>query len=341
MTDLDIRRLDPRDEAAVKRVHAVMDLVDRHDTPENASVSEQRFARGLEHPPPGSESRFYYAEAGGEVVGYISAYMPTADNRQYLEAELAVHPDRRERGIGSALLDYLLAFANAEERTELIVTARIAWEGGAERSGTGARFLERRGLAAALTEVDRRLTVADLDAETEQRLWDEAAAASGDYDLVSWTGRAPEEYLEGLARIDSRIFEEIPLGDVVLQPRTLDVERIRARDDRSELIRATPVRTIAVHRETGHIAAHTAIYTFAGETDADQAITIVDPDHRGRRLGLGAKLANLRLLRQALPHVELVWAGNADSNAQMVSINDRLGYQVVDALICYKRKQEA
>ncbi|MDA1360003.1 GNAT family N-acetyltransferase [Glycomyces luteolus] len=337
----EIRRILPAERELLLQVHEVFEAVRAAETPELAPVPAERYAGALEHPPPNSELQCRAAVEDGKVLGQLWIYLPHKENTHYVEAELAVRPDHRRRGAGTALLEHLLRFARDEHRSELVVTVRTAVDGGPSRPDTGARFLEKRGFTSALTEIHRNLELGDLDQTTESRLWDESITAAADYELVSWIGRCPEQYVEGLGRIDSQIFAEIPLGDLDLRPRTVDADFVRTREDRAEAQGHTLVRTIAVHRATGEVAANTVIYVHAGEEHAGQAITIVDPAHRGHRLGLLAKIANLRQLREHHPGVTTIWTGNADTNANMVAINDRLGFRPVDALVSYKRKLDA
>jgi GNAT superfamily N-acetyltransferase len=303
-------------------------------------VDEDHYAGALRNPPPNATFRCYTAVEDGAALGLAWIYLPLKDNVHYAEVELAVHPGHRRRGVGTRLLDHVLGLAREERRSELIALARTAVAGGPARPDTGARFLERRGFTAALTEIDRSLTIADLDPADEDRLWREAAAAAEDYEVVQWTGRCPEEYLEGLGRIDSMIFAEIPLGDIDLRPRIVDTDFIRTRERNAEAVGDAIVRTIAVHKGSGEVAANTVIYVHGDQAHARQAITIVDPAHRGHRLGLLVKLANLRRLRAHFGHVTTLWTGNADTNANMVAINDLLGYRPVDARVSYKRTIE-
>jgi GNAT superfamily N-acetyltransferase len=335
---MEIRLVDPADDAAIGRAHALQEAVRAFDFPQLAPESRRAFAGFLTLPSPGSQSRCYLAEAGGVVLGALVVHLLDKENAHYAECELAVHPDHRGRGVGTALHDHLLEVARDEGRSELVVVGRVAVAGGPSRSDAGVRFLERRGFTSALVEVERRLELAGIDPDAEERLRREAAAAAADYDLVSWVGRCPEPYLEGLGRIDSSIFAEIPLGDVDLRPRTIDAAYIRAREERAEAAGNAIIRTIAVPKGTKDVAANTLIYAPEGQTDARQAITIVDPAHRGHRLGLLVKLANLRQLREHVPEVTRVWTGNADTNANMVAINDLLGFRPVDAQVCYKRR---
>jgi GNAT superfamily N-acetyltransferase len=59
--------------------------------------------------------------------------------------------------------------------------------------------------------------------------------------------------------------------------------------------------------------------------------TLVRSDHRGHRLGLLMKLANLRQVRERSPQTRFLNTWNAESNAPMVSVNERLGFVVVEA----------
>ena len=54
--------------------------------------------------------------------------------------------------------------------------------------------------------------------------------------------------------------------------------------------------------------------------------------HRGHRLGLLLKVAMLELLAEREPQLETIETFNADANAQMVGINETLGFQVTGRL---------
>ncbi|GAB3659523.1 GNAT family N-acetyltransferase [Glycomyces tarimensis] len=338
---MEIRRLDPGDTLQAERAFALLELVHAAETPESPMPPKRYFAGEMRHPPPHSQLRGYLAVDADEVLGYLRLYLPMKSNAHYAEAEITVHPGHRRRGVGTALLEHLLETARAEARTELVVLARVRWEDGPVRPTAGPDFLEKRGFKAALTEVDRRMEVAALAEQTERGLWSEAVGRAGaDYELVSWAGPTPERYLESLARLETMIFDEIPLGDVDLRTREIDADHARARDAQIEAVGLTCFRAAAVHKASGVMAAETAIFAFSDDPDAFQGITIVDPGHRGHRLGLWVKLANLRRLRERYPGVERIWTGNADVNAHMAAINERLGFHPVDARVSYKRTFE-
>jgi RimJ/RimL family protein N-acetyltransferase len=85
--------------------------------------------------------------------------------------------------------------------------------------------------------------------------------------------------------------------------------------------------------KTGAVVAYTDIATTVHEPDrAYQWGTLVRRDARGHRLGLAVKVANLRLLQDSCPELRRLTTYNAEVNARMVEVNDRLGFVPVARL---------
>ncbi len=76
-------------------------------------------------------------------------------------------------------------------------------------------------------------------------------------------------------------------------------------------------------------------------THAWQNITLVDPDHRGHRLGLIIKIENLRYALAHEPELARVDTWNAAVNDHMISINEAIGYRPVDAWVNWQRELDA
>lgn len=66
------------------------------------------------------------------------------------------------------------------------------------------------------------------------------------------------------------------------------------------------------------------------DTQARQRITIVEPPHRGRRLGLTVKSANHSHAQAHEPALEVINALNAEENTHMRAVNAQLGFEPVD-----------
>jgi GNAT superfamily N-acetyltransferase len=341
---MEIIELDPADGDLVSGAYDVLLATHAADFPENPAPHRGTFIAGLSYPPPDEDEAVFVAVEDGQVVALLGIGMPNRSNLHFGWARLDVHPDHRRRGHGTALLDHFIAYARGRGRTELSLSTHMTWEDGVERSKAGQLFLEKHGFKLALTVINRRCAVDALDADTEQALLEKVQAAAGDeYEIISWIGRTPEELVETMARIDSTIMAEVPLGDFDLEPETVDAELKHAKADRNEAMGLKLVQTVARHRGNGEVVANTCVFIHDdGEfPDAYQGITIVDKDHRGHRLGLLLKIVNLRLVRENFPQIRAIWTDNADVNAPMIDINVTLGYEIVDAGVEYLRKFEA
>lgn len=334
-----IAPLDTADDDLTGRVIDLMLAVRDADYPENPRPVDPHLRAWFRAEYPGREHHHFIAADGPDLVGYLGIGLLTDDNPHLAMAELLVHPAHRRRGHGTALLRRYLDFAAGAGRTNLIAGTRTAWGDGPRRSDTGARFLERNGFALALVNVSHRCRTDALDSGTEARLWDRAREAAGDYAVRTWTGPAPDDLVESLCRLGAMAGTEIPTGDVEIEPETADVDRYRAKEAALAAVRQIPVRAAAVHRATGAVAALTHVRAYADPAEhAVQGVTIADPDHRGHRLGLLVKLANLRQLRERFPAVAALWTENADVNDRMIAINNALGYEAVDAVGVYQRR---
>ena len=292
------------------------------------------FSKSGAYPPPDEDVADWVALADGEVVGYLGSGYPNRENLHFAGAGLIVHPDHRRQGIGTALLETFIERARSDNRTDLCLEARMPWEDGPVPNDAGRRFLEKHGFQLALTTINRRAEVDAMSPETEQELLDKAVAAAGDeYEVISWIGRTPAELVETMCRLDSMILSEVPLGDLDLEPENVDAGLYEARAARHEAIGLLPVTTVARHRASGEVVANTVIGVVddPDHHEPGQWITIVDPAHRGHRLGTLVKIVNLRLVRDQFPQVERIWTDNADVNSHMIDINVKMGFEAVDA----------
>ncbi len=128
------------------------------------------------------------------------------------------------------------------------------------------------------------------------------------------------------------------MGELELEPELYPPERIRADEDAFEQAARVRCATVALDPE-GACAAYNEIVVAAHEDGrAFQWGTLVLPAHRGHRLGLAVKARTLQLLAAEYPEVRQVVTFNADVNAPMIAINDRLGFRPVERLGEFQRR---
>ncbi|MEV0649271.1 GNAT family N-acetyltransferase [Phytomonospora sp. NPDC050363] len=337
MTTVDIRRVDPADEATVEAVFDVKNACWAHDLPDNVppTLDEERLA--LTALWPGQLREDYVAVAGGRVVAHLCVELSTLENLHNAWAEISVHPDFRRRGIGRTLWAHANIRAADQGRTNMGATACKSVEGGIPRGHHGIEFLGAMGLEPKLAEERRRIEFGGVDWDAMDALLAESWKHAEGYRVRTWTDNAPDDLVEGLAYLDGRLILDAPMGDLDFEAPKVDAERFRASEATADARGRIRLHVAMQHEETGKVAAWTMIvFGPAHVHKGFQGITIVDPEHRGRRLGTVAKLELHRFVRAEAPALVAVDTWNAASNAYMIKINEQIGYRVVDSWVDYQ-----
>jgi RimJ/RimL family protein N-acetyltransferase len=195
----------------------------------------------------------------------------------------------------------------------------------------GCAFSRALGARNVLTRLRRELdlTAVDLIA-LENLVNDKIGKRVSGYELVSWIDRAPDHLVEGVARLVGRMSTDTPRGDLSWESELWDVSRWREKETDALHSGRRRVAAGAVDR-SGNLVAFTDIGVWKKEPSvAEQWNTIVDPNHRGHRLGLAVKFANLRHLSLEVPETLRLETWNANENARMIAINELLGFQIVE-----------
>ncbi len=326
-----ITRLDPADSVAMGQWYDLMVAVARHDVPDFPTPSRQEHVARFEYPWPTLTEEALLARDGDRVVGAASYRLPQADNLSMVYLELIVHPQYRRRGIGTALLAEVYAAARRHHRTLIEIETVRALPGGDARDEAGYRYLTNRAHQPGVTSIRSRCRIADHTVGDEATLAEAWTHADG-YSLVQWRDAVPEEIIEDIAALQSRLMLDAPTGDLAVEQTSYDAGRVRG-EEATQLGRGYRwYSTAARHDATGQIVARTKLSFEANDdTHARQRITIVEPAHRGRRLGLIVKSANHAYARAHEPALLVVDAWNAEENTHMRAVNAALGFQPVDA----------
>ncbi|GAB2606267.1 N-acetyltransferase [Paractinoplanes abujensis] len=305
-----IARLDPSDLLAMSQWYDLMATA-----PDFLAPSRRDHLARFEHPWPGTTEQVLLARDGDQVVGAACCSLPGNGAASTVGLELVVHPQFRRRGIGSGLL--------AEVRAQHASLIEIQTAHG----GAGYQHLVRRGHRPGMTSIRSRCRVAERPELDLTEAWSHARG----YSLVQWRDAAPGGVVEDVAALQGRLMLDAPTGDLAVQPTAYDVARIRAQEATEAGRGHRSFSTAARHDATGRIVARTKL-AFESDDDAyaRQRITIVEPAHRGRRLGLIVKAANHAYARDGEPALRVVEAWNAEDNTPMRAVNAMLGFEPVD-----------
>ena len=85
--------------------------------------------------------------------------------------------------------------------------------------------------------------------------------------------------------------------------------------------------TVALTPDRQVVAQSTLAMPLGESTHVYQWGTFVHREHRGHKLGLATKAVNLRAVQSARSDLTLVSTQNAETNAYMVAINERMGFR--------------
>jgi GNAT superfamily N-acetyltransferase len=149
------------------------------------------------------------------------------------------------------------------------------------------------------------------------------------YRTLAFVAPWPEEFLDDHCALLRVMSTDEPAGDGERQAEHWDEARLRENDELDAARGATMLAAVAQHIPSGRLVAMTELSVSEHSPgEAWQQITVVHPDHRGHRLGLAVKLANLDLLAERAPDVHVVTTGNASVNAPMIAVNDMMGFEI-------------
>ena len=310
----------PRDAYEIFRTCA------EHDQSDIPVMSFEAFLAGLAHPWPGLAAERYLGFLDGEPVGFLQLNLPQRDNLHNVSIDqLMVLPRARRRGVGRALLGLAVERAQALGRKHLMGST-------VEGHPDGSAFARAVGAAPGLTDTRSRLDVRTVDQPRLDALLTDAWAHAEGYRLILWTGVPAEEIIDDVAYLDGRYNVDAPVGDLALEQERVDAEKVRE----TELCRIARGQTTysvgALHGE--RLVAWTEICGLgAAPAHAWQSLTLVAREHRGHRLGMLVKLANLAQVRQLRPRLEAIDTFNAAANEHMTRINLAMGFRAVDSSV--------
>ncbi|GAA4895714.1 GNAT family N-acetyltransferase [Tessaracoccus lubricantis] len=292
----------------------------------------------------------YLAYLDGEAVGYANTRVNIVDSPDKTSVYICVLPEFRSRGIGRALAEHIRERAAGYAIYQAWAMCPVPESGDdalVPPTGAGAvpanhpaiRLALGYGFTVGQVERVSRYDFATPSIDPASAL-DEALAHAGDeYEIVAWEGAAGDDMLADLAVLRERMYTDTPSGEMTVAEARWDAERMR-KSDEERLISNRMFRTVVRHKPTGTVVGLNELMLERSNPDAfvDQWDTVVLAEHRGRRLGMAVKAANLIALKEAVPTASSIITWNAEENRHMLAVNEALGFYPILAEAAFERR---
>lgn len=284
--------------------------------------------RELERDP--TRERLGIAAVDGDVVvGALAVILPLRDNVTVAVVRVAVLPEYRGQGLGSALLARGEALARSRGR-RIVQGHSVALP---RVTDPATAFLERReyGVAQRMLRSDLRLDH-DVDARPVPQ----------EYRLEHAVGRIPTAWHPAYAEFQRAMSTDAPLGDLVLEEEEWDAARVAELDARDAAMGRDNVLVVARRVDddstTGFAGFTQVQWARAMGERAYQQDTLVRRGDRGHGLGLALKAAALDTVRHTWPQVASIRTWNAHDNTYMLAVNHTLGYVATGVMTEWQKR---
>jgi GNAT superfamily N-acetyltransferase len=186
------------------------------------------------------------------------------------------------------------------------------------------RFLLGRGYR--LEQVVRGSRLA-LPVDVGPLLAETSARAGAEYALHCWVGDTPERWRTDLAMLCTRMSTEEPTAGLEEPEDLWDVARLVADEERRSSTGRVDLVAAIEHLPSASLVAFTRLSAPADRArSVSQEDTLVLPEHRGHRLGMLLKVANLDQLQRERPGHPSVITFNAEENVHMLAVNEAVGF---------------
>jgi GNAT superfamily N-acetyltransferase len=326
-----------KDVTAFEDWFAIWHTTDLEKFPDEPGWDEQDI-RSMAAQQNSTDHRFLLIRTdAGEAIGAAILQLPQRDNRHASWLELRVLQNHRRRGVGRALLDDVERLVRADGRSVInsITDVPVAQQ----HSHPPDAFARSMGFVQSHAGHRRSLNL-PIEPGRLEALRQEVAGVRGasDYRMFTFLGQWPDAFIEDQCELERAMSTDQPLGDRQAEEEQWDAARVAEATAELTAQGMVSLSAAAQHAPSGRLVAYTRmVIAERRPTEAWQWATVVLHEHRGHRLGLAVKLANLDFLSSVLPTARHVITSNAAVNGPMIAVNDKLGFEI-DAVGAFWQK---
>lgn len=310
------------------------EILEKEEHPKDPYPSREYIKKWMKDITPyGKNYRWIVRESndGSKIIGYGATHVSTDKNPNYdttknvSDGWISVLPKYRRRGIGKKLLFQVVNKAREENRS--------IFQSGAVLD-CGREFLKFLLGENVMESAENRLYLENVDWELMDR-WRRNGKFRAKNVSIETFNDLSEEDIDEYMEIYTETMNQQPFGG--LEGRYKGTPETRRHMEKRFKDKGIEWITKITRESDGRISGLTEIFYSDEESHLiQQMLTGVKERYRGRGLGKWLKSEMMFLIKEKYPKASFLSTGNADSNAPMLSINNRMGFKRELAGTSYK-----
>ena len=303
--------------------------------PEEPAPSRQEQRQFLSQIPELRDHVIFWLLYDGDTncVGFCSIQHPKPDNPDYeankdrIYVEPVVLAPYRRQGIGTQLLPLIVKYAQK---------VGASWIQSDTKFESGFRFSEKIGATEAGRQRTNRLTIDQVNWDQMQHWVAEGQSQNPDTELMRIDLLPASNLIEPICDLITEINRNQPRDDLEGMSYIVTPEELMKQAKRLEELGQE--RVIYATRESNNTLSGMTdmFYGAAKPTYAHISLTGVRREFQNHGLGKWLKAAMLLDLHEHHPEVRFVDTNNFNNNSPMLSINDRIGFKLLEQYVFYK-----
>lgn len=300
--------------------------------PDDKPMPHHVMRRFMEDPSPYRELHRWLAfDEDVNVIAYCHASFASEkapnyqENKHVCDVSLRVAKDHRRQGLGTELMRHAIGVGMKKHATVLHTFTSHE---------TGKAFSEWLGGEVAIEAAENRLKLDEVDWAMIEAWNQEGPERAPDVQLEMFEDISDND-IEPYCELYTILMNQQPLGELDFEEKTTpEKRRVHEKETRDK---GCKWFTKITREPNGDISGTTEIFYIPDQPHkAHQMLTGVHENYRGKGLGKWLKANMLLHIRDHYPDVKTIITGNADSNAPMLSINERIGFKRYLGEIVYK-----